>query len=92
MNILSFVLLLYTGHVTSFTTQPVIASTLISNYDHDIVQKESNIIKKKCFIFVDPLDDFGQTSIVRERCDELGYYISCFDYMMIEITVRIVYK
>eukprot|EP00596_Hydrurales_sp_CCMP1899_P002821 CAMPEP_0119049228 /NCGR_PEP_ID=MMETSP1177-20130426/63530_1 /TAXON_ID=2985 /ORGANISM="Ochromonas sp, Strain CCMP1899" /LENGTH=91 /DNA_ID=CAMNT_0007026183 /DNA_START=158 /DNA_END=433 /DNA_ORIENTATION=+ len=27
---------------------------------------------KKCFIFVDPLDDFGQTSTVRERCGELG--------------------
>jgi hypothetical protein len=91
MNILSFVLLLYTGHVTSFTTQPVIA-TLIGNYDHDIVQNESKMIGKKYFIFVDPLDDFGQTSIVRERCDELGYYISCIDYMIIEITVKMVYE
>jgi hypothetical protein len=73
MKILFFsvqILLLYTSHVNSFTTQPV-SGTLSGNHDHDIA-KEIKMEGKKCFIFVDPLDDFGQTSIVRERCGELG--------------------
>jgi len=73
MKILYFsvqILLLYTSYVNSFTTQPVIG-TLSGNFDHDIA-KEIKMEGKKCFIFVDPLDDFGQTSTVRERCGELG--------------------
>lgn len=74
MKISSFLLLLCSSFVTSFTTQPIL-STFSGNYDHDVVKKETKLVGKKYFIFVDPLDDFGATEIVRERCDELGTVI-----------------
>ena len=43
--------------------------TLVEKTMKDKVRSEK---KKKCFIYVDPLDDFGAATVARKKCAEAG--------------------
>ena len=51
-----------------------------SNKDHGIddqkiLEKVLKNERKRYFIYVDPLDDFGAASVARKKCAEAGQYV-----------------